>query len=99
MDGSSILAASVITSNVRFKTNDVARKAFFSLHYKLDCWRISQVRNMGKLEADGPISDNAWEQLKKGVIPRSRNGLTARGPARLAVSSSSVSRPRTDVEC
>lgn len=43
----------------------MARKAFYSFHYKKDGWRVSQVRNIGKLEADGPLSDNDWEQLKR----------------------------------
>lgn len=43
----------------------MARRAFFSFHYRKDGWRVSQVRNIGKLEADGPLSDNDWEQLKK----------------------------------
>lgn len=43
----------------------MARRAFFSFHYRKDGWRVSQVRNIGKLEADGPLSDNDWENLKK----------------------------------
>jgi hypothetical protein len=43
----------------------MARRAFFSFHYRKDGWRVSQVRNIGKLDADGPLSDNDWEQLRK----------------------------------
>jgi len=44
----------------------MARKAFFSFHYKPDCWRASQVRNMGMVEGNAPVSDNDWESIKKG---------------------------------
>jgi hypothetical protein len=44
----------------------MARKAFFSFHYIADGWRVSQVRNMHALEENVPVSDNEWEQIKKG---------------------------------
>jgi len=44
----------------------MARKTFFSFHYKPDCWRASQVRNMGKVEGNSPVSDNDWEAITKG---------------------------------
>lgn len=42
------------------------RKVFFSFHYKPDCSRASQIRNMGVLEGNKPASDNDWESVKKG---------------------------------
>jgi hypothetical protein len=44
----------------------MARKVFFSFHYKPDHWRASQVRNMGIIEGDAPVSDNDWEKVTKG---------------------------------
>ena len=44
----------------------MARKAFFSFHYIADSWRASQVRNMHVLDENCPVSDNEWEQIKKG---------------------------------
>ena len=44
----------------------MARKAFFSFHYKPDNWRASQVRNIGKVEGNSPASDNDWESVTKG---------------------------------
>ena len=38
----------------------MARKAFFSFHYKPDAWRAAQVRNMGMIEGNTPVSDNDW---------------------------------------
>jgi len=44
----------------------VARKTFFSFHYKPDNWRASQVRNIGVVEGNTPVSDNDWETITKG---------------------------------
>jgi hypothetical protein len=44
----------------------MARKAFYSFHYKPDHWRASQVRNMGMVEGNTPVSDNDWESVTKG---------------------------------
>jgi hypothetical protein len=42
----------------------MARKVFYSFHYKPDCWRTAQVRNMGIVEGNQPVSDNDWESIK-----------------------------------
>ena len=44
----------------------MARKCFFSFHYKPDNWRASQVRNMGMVEGNPAVSDNDWESITKG---------------------------------
>lgn len=44
----------------------MARRVFFSFHYKPDNWRASQVRNIGKVEGNSPASDNDWETVTKG---------------------------------
>jgi hypothetical protein len=44
----------------------VARKAFYSFHYKPDNWRASQIRNMGATEGNRPCSDNDWETIVGG---------------------------------
>lgn len=44
----------------------MARKAFYSFHYKEDNWRVSQVRNMGLIEGNRPATDNDWETIKSG---------------------------------
>lgn len=43
----------------------MARKVFFSFHFKEDHWRTSQVRNIGSIEGNKPIHDNDWEDLKR----------------------------------
>jgi len=44
----------------------MVRKAFYSFHYKPDNWRASQVRNMGVIEGNIPVSDNDWEEITRG---------------------------------
>jgi hypothetical protein len=41
----------------------VARDVFFSFHYKPDNWRAGQVRGIGALDANEPVSDNTWESI------------------------------------
>ncbi len=43
----------------------MGRKCFYSFHYVPDNWRASQVRNMGVIEGNQPVSDNDWEAVKK----------------------------------
>lgn len=44
----------------------MAKRVFFSFHYKPDNWRASQVRQMGVIDGDAPVSDNDWEKVTKG---------------------------------
>ncbi len=41
----------------------MARRVFYSFHYKPDNWRASQVRNMGVIEGNRPCTDNEWETI------------------------------------
>lgn|SRR5574344_415613 len=41
------------------------RQVFFSFEYLKDCWRASQVRNMGKVDNSSTFSDNDWETVRK----------------------------------
>jgi len=43
----------------------VKRKVFYSFHYKKDVMRAAQIRNIGLLEGNSPVSDNEWEKIKK----------------------------------
>ena len=44
----------------------MARRVFYSFHYKPDCSRAAQIRNMGVIEGNVTASDNDWEAIKKG---------------------------------
>jgi len=43
----------------------MGRRVFFSFHFDEDAWRASQVRNMGAIESDEPVSPNDWEAVKR----------------------------------
>lgn len=43
----------------------MARKVFFSFHFKNDFSRTQQVRNMGKLEGNSLATANRWEEIKQ----------------------------------
>lgn len=44
----------------------MARKCFFSFHYKPDNWRVSKIRNIGAIEGNKAASDNDWETVTGG---------------------------------
>lgn len=41
------------------------KKCFLSFHYKPDCWRVQQVKNMGQVEEQPLLTSNDWETIKK----------------------------------
>jgi MTH538 TIR-like domain (DUF1863) len=41
----------------------MARRVFYSFHYKPDNWRASTVRNIGTVEGNRPATDNDWESI------------------------------------
>lgn len=41
----------------------MARRVFYSFHYKPDSWRASMVRNIGVIEGNRPATDNDWEAV------------------------------------
>lgn len=41
------------------------RQIFYSFHFDNDVMRVQQVRNIGALEGNEPVSVNAWEEVKK----------------------------------
>lgn len=41
----------------------MARKVFFSFHYKPDSWRASQVRQIGVIEGNQAVAGNEWEAI------------------------------------
>lgn len=40
------------------------RQVFFSFHFDNDAWRAGQVRNMGMVDGNNPVSSNEWEEIK-----------------------------------
>lgn len=42
------------------------RQIFYSFHYDNDVMRVQQIRNIGALEDNAPVSVNDWETVKRG---------------------------------
>ena len=42
----------------------MARQVFYSFHFKPDCWRTNQVRHIGSVEGEKPVSGNDWEDIQ-----------------------------------
>ncbi len=42
------------------------KRCFYSFHYKPDAQRASQVRNIGVVEGNRPVTDNDWEAVVRG---------------------------------
>lgn len=42
------------------------RKVYYSFHFDNDVMRVQQIRNIGTLEDNKPVSVNDWEQIKRG---------------------------------
>jgi len=43
----------------------VKRQVFYSFHFDNDVMRVQQVRNMGVIEGNEPVSPNTWETARK----------------------------------
>ena len=54
----------------------MTRHVFYSFHYKPDVMRVSQVRNIGALEANKPARDNDWETVASGKDPAIKKWIT-----------------------
>ena len=51
------------------------RRAFFSFDHQRDAWRASQIREIGTIGGNSPVSDNDWEQVKRGGDAAIRRGI------------------------
>lgn len=41
------------------------KKVFYSFHFDKDVMRVQQIRNIGVIEDNAPVSVNDWEEIKK----------------------------------
>lgn len=54
----------------------MARRCFYSFHYKPDASRAGQVRNMGVIDGNKPVTDNDWETVTKAGDTAIKNWIT-----------------------
>ncbi len=49
-----------------YKEKKMARvPIFYSFHFSNDVMRVQQIRNIGSIEGNSPVSPNEWERLKR----------------------------------
>lgn len=53
----------------------MARRVFYSFHYKPDNWRVAKIRNIGVIEGNKPASDNDWETIVGGGDKKIENWI------------------------
>jgi hypothetical protein len=41
------------------------RRVFYSFHFENDVMRVQQIRNIGVIEGNTPVSVNEWEEIKR----------------------------------
>lgn len=41
------------------------KKVFYSFHFDNDVMRVQQVRNIGSIEDNKPVTENKWEEVKR----------------------------------
>ena len=46
--------------------SNTKRQIFYSFHFDKDVMRVQQIRNIGTIEGNTPVSVNDWEQVKRG---------------------------------
>ncbi|MBD1402484.1 TIR domain-containing protein [Leclercia adecarboxylata] len=72
------------------------RKVFYSFHFDNDVMRVQQIRNMGLLEGDEPVSPNTWEQIKRteqGVKNWINQNLNGKSCLVVLIGSQTANRP------
>jgi hypothetical protein len=47
----------------------MAKKVFYSFHFDNDVMRVQQIRNIGVIEDNKPVSANEWETVRRGNDP------------------------------
>lgn len=41
------------------------KQVFYSFHFQNDVFRVQQIRNIGMIEDNAPVTPNDWEQIKR----------------------------------
>ena len=70
----------------------MARRAFYSFHYKPDATRASQVRNIGVVEGSRPATDNDWETVTGGGDAAIKKWIASQMSGRSCTHGQSVSK-------
>lgn len=52
-----------------------ARKIFYSFRFDEDVMRVQQIRNIGVIEDNKPVTPNKWEEIKRGGVTAIQNWI------------------------
>lgn len=77
------------------------RRVFYSFHYKPDCWRVSQIKQMGAVEGQPVLQSNEWEQIErqdKGVQRWIDEVMQGKTCVVVLIGAQTYSRPWVDYE-
>jgi len=44
----------------------MAKRVFYSFHFDNDVMRVQQIRNIGSIEDNSPVSPQKWEEVRRG---------------------------------
>lgn len=72
------------------------RKVFYSFYFDDDVMRVQQIRNMGVIDGDEPVSPNEWEKIQKkegGVKKWIDDNMAQRSCVVVLVGENTASRP------
>lgn len=53
----------------------IPRKIFYSFRFEDDVMRVQQIRNIGIIEDNKPVTPNKWEEIKRGGESAIRNWI------------------------
>jgi len=78
------------------------RQVFYSFHYDNDVMRVAQIRNIGALEDNKPVSPADWESVKRGGAPAIKkwinDNMNYRSCVVVFIGSQTAQRPWVDYE-
>jgi hypothetical protein len=77
------------------------RQVFYSFHFDNDVMRVQQIRNMGVIDGDEPVSANEWEKLRKtdgGIKKWIDDNMTYRSCVIVLIGAATAGRPWVDYE-
>jgi hypothetical protein len=76
------------------------KSVFYSFHFDNDVMRVQQIRQMGVIDGDEPVSPNDWEQLKrnKGVEAWIQKNMAYKNAVVVLIGEETYKRPWVQYE-
>ncbi|MEK7309546.1 MAG: TIR domain-containing protein [Planctomycetota bacterium] len=77
------------------------RQVFYSFHFDNDVMRVQQIRNIGAIEGNTPVSANDWEEIRKNDISIKKwidDNMKSRSCVIVLIGEETASRPWVQYE-